>query len=631
MSKRPASDALDADAEMMPPPSVGASSSRASPVYLPCKTFQGARRGYFFKLGGQGPGYYIDQVARDAATAMMPPPKRRKNAQELLAEAEQEAGFASGSGQNPDGREFADASTVLDDKQLKKLVLTFERRYSNNQQARLKHPSNPEKFVDSEVDLDEALRALSGLAGYPELYPEFCRLNTVPSILGLLAHDNPDVASHALELLHELTDSDSIESNEAGGKTLIHSIAKESGYELLLNSLTRFTKNEMTSVEDASAVHHGLGLVENALEIDPDQVHEMCLVNDGALIIWILKRATKSGGKKKTTSDDSDSVDDVRSYAAEVLAILCQSDGDEVKRLVNTSNGIDFMLRSVAPYKSKDPQNESSLEWLENIFDSLCACLALVENRDRFVENEGLELMLLLMRSKKECRIGAIKTIDHALTNHKQANKKFIDVLGLKTVFAAFMGKGKKKKDGDEQSSERAVSVIASLFANLDPDDARHSRLCSKFVEDEFAKCDRLCELWSLYAAKVARLDAKLAHDTRTGGVLDGADSDELYVERLGGGLYNLELLGCIIGSVFATKHDGIQQRLLLQLELGSENGDGDGEGEERLTRPVRDVLETHAENIGDLDGEEEQMRRRMRVVKLIVALGGGREEALDE
>ena len=74
-----------------------------------------------------------------------------------------------------------------------------------------------------------------------------------------------------------------------------------------------------------------------------------------------------------------------------------------------------------------------------------------------------------------------------------------------------------------------------------------------------------------------------------------------------------------------------IQQRLLLQLELGSENGDGDGEGEERLTRPVRDVLETHAENIGDLDGEEEQMRRRMRVVKLIVALGGGREEALDE
>jgi beta-catenin-like protein 1 len=67
---------------------------------------------------------------------------------------------------------------------------------------------------------------------------------------------------------------------------------------------------------------------------------------------------------------------------------------------------------------------------------------------------------------------------------------------------------------------------------------------------------------------------------------------------------------------------------------MSGTDGDLDSDGdarEARLLRPVRDVLETHAENIGDADGEEEQMRRRMRVVKLIVALGGGREEAAGE
>jgi beta-catenin-like protein 1 len=127
-------------------------------------------------------------------------------------------------------------------------------------------------------------------------------------------------------------------------------------------------------------------------------------------------------------------------------------------------------------------------------------------------------------------------------------------------------------------------------------------------------------------------VDAKLARDTRDGGVLEGADEDELYVERLGGGLYTLELLGSIIGSAYATKHEGIRARLLLQLEQNSDEvWDGNEDAALRLLRPVRKVLETHAENIGDVDGEETQMRRRMRVVKLIVALGGGRDEARED
>ena len=48
---------------------------------------------------------------------------------------------------------------------------------------------------------------------------------------------------------------------------------------------------------------------------------------------------------------------------------------------------------------------------------------------------------------------------------------------------------------------------------------------------------------------------------------------DDVYIERLGGGLYTLELLGLIFASVFATGHAGIRHRLLLQMELQDEDG----------------------------------------------------------
>lgn len=35
---------------------------------------------------------------------------------------------------------------------------------------------------------------------------------------------------------------------------------------------------------------------------------------------------------------------------------------------------------------------------MENLFDSLCSCLMLSSNRDRFLKGEGLQLMNLMLR-----------------------------------------------------------------------------------------------------------------------------------------------------------------------------------------------------------------------------------------
>jgi beta-catenin-like protein 1 len=65
--------------------------------------------------------------------------------------------------------------------------------------------------------------------------------------------------------------------------------------------------------------------------------------------------------------------------------------------------------------------------------------------------------------------------VDYALTRCPAACERFVDILGLKTVFAVFMGKGFDKLrrqqglEAAQEEEERAVSVISSLFLGLNP------------------------------------------------------------------------------------------------------------------------------------------------------------------
>ena len=384
MSKRPRSDyetGDDATRAGLDPKSDGGG---LLAEYIPCRTFQGSRPGYYFKLDAKGPGYYLDKRARSgrtshaaataavaadgaaaSAAALMPPPKPRAQGpavqldpDELLARAEREA-FGG-------DERLAEQNATLDEKGLRRMVLAFERRYAANQTARLKHADEPDKFVDSEVDLDEEIKRLGTLAGYPELYPEFCRLNAVPSILALLSHDNPDIACDALVLLNELTDADAVESSEEGGAALVASVKENSGYELIYQCLERFGGE--ASPEDQAAIGNVLGIVENCADIDVDAAADFCAAAP-KLLKWLLKRI----GSKKPTDNN-------KLASAEVLAILVQT-SDENKKRVGELGGIDALLRAVAPFKGKDPADEGEREVLENIFDALVASTMETNNK----------------------------------------------------------------------------------------------------------------------------------------------------------------------------------------------------------------------------------------------------------
>jgi len=49
-------------------------------------------------------------------------------------------------------------------------------------------------------------------------------------------------------------------------------------------------------------------------------------------------------------------------------------------------------------YKRHDASSVEEIEFMENLFNSLCSALMLPANRDRFLKGEGIQLMNLMLR-----------------------------------------------------------------------------------------------------------------------------------------------------------------------------------------------------------------------------------------
>ncbi len=57
-------------------------------------------------------------------------------------------------------------------------------------------------------------------------------------------------------------------------------------------------------------------------------------------------------------------------------------------------------------------------EFIDNLFDVVCACLMLDDNKPHFIAGEGVELMLLMLKNKRYARGGALRTLDFACTRY---------------------------------------------------------------------------------------------------------------------------------------------------------------------------------------------------------------------
>jgi beta-catenin-like protein 1 len=132
-----------------------------------------------------------------------------------------------------------------------------------------------------------------------------------------------------------------------------------------------------------------------------------------------------------------------KQYAAEILAILLQSSSQNLLRFIKT-DGIDLLLQLLSAYRKRDPAKDSEEEeYVENLFDALTCTVDEDEGKERFIEGEGVELCLIMLREGKMSKSRALRVLDHALGGQSggASCERFVEAAGLKTVFGMFMKK----------------------------------------------------------------------------------------------------------------------------------------------------------------------------------------------
>lgn len=451
-----------------------------------------------------------------------------------------------------EGQEDANiAPEKIDIPWLRKLALNFEKKISKNAELRAKFENDPTKFMGSEADLDADVKGLSILAEHPELYSEFAKLGCARSLVGLLAHENTDIAIDTIEIIAELTDED-ISAEQEQWNALVDAMVEADLLDLLSSNFSRFDESNES---DRSGVYHALSVLEN-LASQGSLAEKIC--QDTSVMKWLLARIPR---KESPVTQN-------KQYAAEVLAILLQLSSINRRKLADL-DGIDLLLQILAPYRRRDPaKGTEEEEFVENIFDCLICAVDEPEGKRKFVEAEGLELCLIMIKEGKMARTRALRLIDHSLggSSGGEVSAKLIEAGGLKTIFTVFM------KKQDNQTTEHLLGIFSSLLRSLPAESPGRIRTLAKFVEKEYEKIGKIVKLRREYATRVANVDQEARAEQKSLTPEEReAMADEWLGRRLDAGFFCLQTIDVILAWLVA-EDEGASQKIQ---ELLAERDEG--------------------------------------------------------
>ena len=494
----------------------------------------------------------------------------------------------------------AEAVEVMDLAALKRTMASLERKMQKNQELRIKHSGDPQKFMESEVELFEEVNKLQVLATAPELYGELVRLNGVGKFSELLDHENNDIVLAVIELVNELTDPDALmeadDEAETSAKALVDALMENAFLELLVKQLAKFDE---TDDDQKQGVYKVLSIVENLSEVLPSVLEPLCERTE--LISWLLTRL------------QAKIFDENKLYSSEVLSILVQdSEANQLK--VGQNEGMDKLLALTSAWRKKDPQDTEQAELVHNIFNTMCSALLQPANQKALVDGEGIELMVIMLQARKFAARPALKVLDYAMNRNTAACDRFVAAMGLKTLFPGLLKPAsilaKKSKDAKSSGSaredeEHVVSIVASLLLRLSGE--AHARTVHKFLENDFEKLDKLMELHEKYYSLVSQVqdDGFENEEEDEDGADDGRSEDEKakaredlrkarkYLLRLDKGLYTLQQVDTIIAFVLSEDVAAINTRVRMLLnqmdsdlsqviEVLAEYRDNAGDGSEQ-------------------------------------------------
>ncbi|KAJ1995043.1 hypothetical protein H4R33_000058 [Dimargaris cristalligena] len=453
---------------------------------------------------------------------------------------------------------------------IRRLTLQLERAINKNQELRARYPDTPAKFMESEIDLEHTLHRFVNLSQAPQQFTELAQLDTIPLLLSQLSHENTDVAAIVVEVFNEWTDEETVFnaipviSGEELDQEAIHTLVEQErataalieavntmvgafisnqGLELVVQNLGRLQDDRP---EDQAAIFQTLGLIEHLTELRTTYVTE--LVERTAILSWLLN--VIAAGQFSSNLQ----------YASEILVIILQGSPSNQIRL-GALGGIDTILQALSVYRQRDPDSGDEIEYMENLFDILCLMIGEPELKLQFLKNEGVELMILMLKAKLLSRSRALKVLNFATcTNHfvsKLIAQKFIEESGLVPIMKVFMKKGLAKfkkqykiiSEADEE--EHTISVIASLLKHTEPATPDRWRVVNQFPDSGYERVDRLVELHMTYTDRLQPVEAEIAAEREALNMEDAYEEEyteeRFYTRRLTEGLFVVHMTDLVL------------------------------------------------------------------------------------
>lgn len=424
------------------------------------------------------------------------------------------------------------------------------------------------RFMGSEADLDADIKALSLLSEHPELYEEFARLGCVSSLVSLLSHENTDIAIDAIEVIGELIDED-VEADQPQWDALVDALLDADLLDLLHQNIARF--DEITE-SDRAGVYHVLVVLES---LSSRTALADLVGKHKSIIGWLISRSNK---KESVVSQN-------KQYAAEVLAILLQSSATSIRRFQEL-NGVDTCLQALSSYRRRDPaKGTEEEEFVENLFDCLTCSVDDAQIKQTFIDAEGVELCLIMIKEGKMSKPRALRLLDHALggPDGGACCEKLVEAAGLKPIFGIFM------KKQDQQLTEYILGVLASMLRSLPVDSAPRIRVLGKFVEKDYEKIDRLIQVRRDIQSRVGNVDRDISKERQS---LSADEQEELTEEwlsrRMDAGLFSLQTTNIILTWLTA-EDNGAKEHIIKGLSYGTDG-----------LKAIRSSLQEHLDSIGD-------------------------------
>ncbi|KAG5950927.1 hypothetical protein E4U53_004163 [Claviceps sorghi] len=427
---------------------------------------------------------------------------------------------------------------------LRKTMLNFEKHITKNAELRAKYADDPQKFIGSEADLDADIKGLSILTEHPELYDELVRLGSVNSLVGLLAHENTDIAIDAMEILGELTDED-VSAQDDQWDNLADALMEADLIGLLVSNFSRLDEDDEA---DRSGVYYALGIIENLCSRSATATR---IGQQDAFLEWLLQRIQR---KESPVSQN-------KQYAAEILAILAQASPTSCQHLASL-DAVDTLLQLAATYRKRDPdKGGEEEEYMQNIFEALTCIADQPEGKSKFIDAEGVELCLIMLKEGKMSKAPALRLLDHAAASASGSDVclKIVQAGGLKSIFTLFT------KTHDHRLLAHLLALFASMLRLLPGPSAERIRTLAKFVEKDYEKTAKLVGLHREYAARVRRAEQEFASSSHAAARANDEDTEiSLLSRRLDAGLFTLQQIDVALAWLVA--EDAGARRKIKQL-----------------------------------------------------------------